>query len=191
MASTSENDDERKIREYIEADPKMKPFFESLNSVLQDYFVATMSVRTGDMAADTESKNKAMLSTLLQGIPLGSQGPGDMNAVMKVYVSLDMTRAMDNLLSVVPDYTEISGLIKQLACNVTLALKNVHIDKLDSTRDPQGIWPQLKDHILSKQPTNVYEEEGMICGRLVQKTRVLTGPTPQDTRGSVWPYRKF
>eukprot|EP01138_Halocafeteria_seosinensis_P009073 gb/GECG01009273.1/.p1 GENE.gb/GECG01009273.1/~~gb/GECG01009273.1/.p1 ORF type:complete len:416 (+),score=59.48 gb/GECG01009273.1/:1-1248(+) len=87
---------------------------------------------------------------------------------MTGYVYLDITQAMENLLSVAPTHTEIMQLVEHVTRNITLGLKD-HIDGLDHTKEPRDIWRRIRDHIMSDPPTNVYEEEGLACGMAIVK----------------------
>ena len=100
---------------------------------MYDYFIAAMSIRTGDVALSSGSKNEvkltSLLSTLVGGIPIAGQVTSTMHSVIKVKVSMDIKCAMNNLLSVEPTHTEIMPLVEQVTRRIALGLKD-QIDKV-------------------------------------------------------------
>eukprot|EP01138_Halocafeteria_seosinensis_P013108 gb/GECG01013387.1/.p1 GENE.gb/GECG01013387.1/~~gb/GECG01013387.1/.p1 ORF type:complete len:559 (+),score=79.52 gb/GECG01013387.1/:1-1677(+) len=164
-----EKEDEDMILMFIQTDSKLRPFYESMNAILCDYFIAAITVAfTEKSTSKTASTVNSLFSTLLHTLPSASRTSSTLNSVLKKHVAVDTVRAKKNLLAVAPTHEEIMQLVEHVTRRITLALKD-QIDALDSAEQPIEFWGQLHDRIMCIQPASVYAEEGLAYGMAILK----------------------
>ena len=186
---------EGKVLAYIRQRSSLYNFFNGLNSVMNDYVETAINYRSGKFPPTSESTKSGhhianhILKNLLSGIPVAGHSFGDLDSVIRAHVSVDINKALDNLLSIASSSSAVMKSIELVTREITLGLSD-YIHQVDQATVTSSKWRNVMDRVLAPVPEDAFEKSGCEVGLTIIKSAMkgdlsLTEFTARDILASI------